>query len=360
MKDTGFMPIIGVFRNTQNPRLEVADVAKKQGHQVEIFPCNGRFDINAVFSIRRFLSEQEIEIIHCHGYKSNLYGLFAALGKKVHRISTCHNWLGDDAKMKFYAGLDKMLLRKFDRVIAVSEPVNTEILNHKINPKRVAIIQNGIDLNRFNKSSRVDSLRNEFCIDKSYKVIGTVGRLSKEKAQQNLLSAAEKILKTKHNIVFLFVGDGPLKDILKDESIEITKRTGWKNEAGLSNPFIFAGVREDMPDIYSLIDLFVLPSLTEGLPMVLLEAMASEKPVIATRVGEIPKVIEHDYSGLLVEPGDVQGLADSIMMLLENPDKASQLAKNGYRKVEQEFSSKRMANEYMKVYHELLSADYAD
>lgn len=350
---TTFSPIFGVFRNQHNPHLEVAEEAKRYNFPVKIFPCNGRLDLKTLLSLRRFSEDQKISIIHTHGYKSNLYALAASIGKKVHLITTCHNWLGDDPKMRFYGWLDKFFLNRFGRVIAVSDSLKQEILRHNISPRKVLTIYNGIDVDRFNQQKKSDCIRREFGIDESCKVIGTVGRLSEEKGHVYLLQGAKKVLKKYPRVVFLIVGDGPLRRHLEANSSQLAERRIAK-AGSFEAPIIFTGVRTDMPAIYSLMDIFILPSLTEGLPMVLLEAMASETPVVATKVGAVPKVVEHDNSGLLIPKGDVNALTKAIIDLLANPQKAHFLAKNAYEKVRTEFSSQKMAERYAEVYKEVL------
>ena len=353
LRHTGYTPIIGVFKNIHNPHVEVAEKAKQYNFPFTLFPCNGRLDFKTILSIRRFLKKQNIGIIHTHGYKSNLYALAASMGKSLPRVATCHNWLGDDPKMKFYARLDKFFLNQFDRVIAVSDSVKQEILNQNISANKVLTICNGIDTNRFNAPKKVESAGREFGIDKGCKVIGTVGRLSEEKGHIHLLNAAKKVVQEYPKVVFLIVGDGPLRNDLEEKASALSQTQNLEKN-GHESLFIFTGVRSDMPAIYSLMDIFVLPSLTEGLPMVLLESMASQKPIVATNVGAIPKVIEHGHSGLLVQPGDAKELAKAIMDLLANPQKAHRLAEQARDKVKQQFSSERMAEKYVEVYRDVL------
>jgi glycosyltransferase involved in cell wall biosynthesis len=342
LRHTTFSPIIGVFKNLHNPHLEVVKEAKRHNFPVEIFPCKGRLDLRAILSIRRFLEGQKFDIIHTHGYKSNLYALAASFGKKVPRVTTCHNWLGDAPKMRFYARLDKFFLNRFDRLIAVSDSLRQEILKQNISPQKVLTIYNGVGIDRFNTQKKPDNIRTEFGIDEGCKIIGTVGRLSEEKGHIHLLHAAKKVIREYPKTVFLIVGGGPLRQRLEAKS------------SLLATPFIFTGVRNDMPVIYSIMDIFVLPSLTEGLPMALLEAMASQRPVVATKVGAVPRVIKHGSSGLLIKPADVEGLAKAIMDLLANPQKGHYLAKNAYEIVRQHFSSQGMAEKYVEVYKEVL------
>jgi glycosyltransferase involved in cell wall biosynthesis len=294
--------------------------------------------------LRTFLKKEQIDILHTHNYKSNFYGLLASFGLDIHLATTCHTWFGDQLKMRFFFSLDKLLLNQFDRVFVVSEPIKEEVLQSHVRPKKVSVVWNGIDPDRFNnrskESTNLENARTELGIQKNWKVIGTVGRLTDQKGHVYFLEAAKRIAKGHSNVCFLIVGDGPLKTSLMIQS------------KGL--PVIFAGVRNDMPTMYALMDVFVLPSLDEGLPMVLLEAMASKTPVIATPVGEIPTVIEDNHSGLLVPPGDVNALAEAMIDVLQNPPKAKAFANRALAVVRQNYSSRTMAKTYAELYKDVL------
>jgi len=350
---TDFSPIVGVFKNLYNPHLEIAKVAQSHCLPVQVFRCRGKLDPKTILGLRHFLEKQKIGLIHAHGYKTNFYVLAATAGKKIPCVTTCHNWLGDESKMRFYSWLDKSLLKRFDRVVAVSDPVMREIQKHGTASKKVVKILNGIDVDRFINTGNRARLKEELGIPENARVIGTVGRLSEEKGHMHLFEAAVTVMERCPKVVFLVVGDGPLRPYLEEKSKEFADTARVKT--GISEtPFIFAGVRQDMPAIYSIMDIFILPSLNEGLPMVLLEAMASQKPVIATNVGAVPKVIENGYSGILVPPGDIESLAEAIIDLLSNPRKAGVFAAHARERVEQEFSSKRMAERYIEVYKDVL------
>lgn len=355
LRQSSFSPVIGVFENIQNPHLEVAEVAKQHNLPVQIFPCKGKLDLNTILLIRRFVDEQKVNLIHTHGYKSNFYALAAVLCKKVPMITTCHNWLGDDIKMRLYARLDKFFLNRFDRIIAVSDTVRREILNHGVSSEKLLTIYNGIDIKRFNNRINEKNIKKELGIEHDYKVIGTVGRLSEEKGHTYFLEAAEKVLQKYPKTAFLIVGDGPLREYLKEKACQIADKLNPQTNIS-QNPFIFAGVRSDISTIYSIMDIFVLPSLTEGLPMVLLEAMASRKPVVATDVGAVSSVFEHGRSGVLIEPGNVNNLSMEIMELLANPQKIQKMANHARQKVELEFSSKIMTEKYLDVYQDVLQS----
>jgi glycosyltransferase involved in cell wall biosynthesis len=337
---TPFKPIIGVFNNVNNPHLEAAQEAEKMDLPVRVFHCKGKFDVKAIYSLKKFLTQHNVKIIHSHGYKSNFYGFTADLSKNIKHVATCHNWLGSDPKMRFYAWLDKKTLARFDKIIAVSKVIQKELLRHGIPSHKIALISNGISLNRFQKNTCVSELRKEFGINEDCKVIGTVGRLTEEKGLTYLIDAVKRIVSSCPNTVVLIVGDGPLRQHLEAQASQL--------------PVVFTGVRKDLPALYSLMDIFVLPSLNEGLPMVLLEAMASRKPIVATSVGEIPRVLQDEKSGIVIPPGKSDLLADALLSLLSNEDWAQQLAEQGYRDVQQHYSSETMAGNYLEIYRDLV------
>ena len=162
-------------------------------------------------------------------------------------------------------------------------------------------------------------------------IIGTVGRLSPEKGHYILLDVAREIIQEYPAIFIVVAGEGQLKDAL------ITRAKKYR----LEKQVLLPGKIRNVPEILSIFDIFVMPSLAEGLPMALLEAMAARKPIIASKVGSIPKLITPDETGLLVEPGDISSLHKSIVELLKNKKKANTLAENGYTKIINYFSSER-------------------
>lgn len=341
---TEYKPYIGVIGNPQNYHTPVVIEAEKSGLEVKEFHCSGKFDIKTISAIRKYIKDNKIGMIHSHGYKSNFYALLATLNMNIKRIITCHNWLGISSKMKFYKLIDKILLKKFDKIVAVSDILKDEIIRGNIPENKVRVVYNGIDISRLQVISDKLQVKKSLGIKENEKVIGTVGRLTEEKGYIYLLRAAEKVVREFPDTIFLIIGDGQLRDSLKF----------IVHSLQLNDKVIFTGIRDDIPELLNLIDIFVMPSLKEGMPIALLEAMAAKKPIIASKVGAIPKVIEDGYSGLLVESGNEQELSESIIKLLNNPEKANSLAQNGYEKAKSEFSAKNMAEKYMEVYKSMM------
>jgi glycosyltransferase involved in cell wall biosynthesis len=226
----------------------------------------------------------------------------------------------------------------------VSEGVKEEMLRYGVPKEKMRVIDNGIDLARFNDTGSPIEIREKFGIKKGVTIIGTVGNLGAEKGHLYLLQAAKEIVNKVNSVVFIIVGDGPLRRYLESEASAL----------GIKENVIFTGFRTDIPNLLSTMDIFVLPSVIEGLPMSLLEAMSAKRAIVATRVGAISKVV-HDGNGILVKPRDVAGLENAILRLLGSEENRQKYAFAGYETVRTHFSSEQMSSKYMNLYNELLA-----
>jgi len=331
-----------VFKNSQNPHIELAEYASKHGIKSFIIDCKGRFDYSFLSKLVILIKSNKINILHSHGYKSNFYGFLASKICNIPIISTCHNWIAKDLRTRFYYKIDKFLLPRFDKIIAVSDEIKQELLRIGTNPEKVCLIHNGINTKSF--SNILSNIKADFNLNPDSLIIGSVARFTEEKGLENILYVAKKILKENKNIYFMLVGDGPLKNSLIQKSKELQ----------IYDHMIFTGQRSDMPEVYNTFDIFVLPSLKEGLPMVILEAMASKKPIVASSVGAIPDVIEDGKSGLLVPPGNINSLYQALKQLINNPSLRNYLGENAFERVKNNFSTEKMCDEYIKIYNEVL------
>lgn len=338
-----YLPFLGIISKASNSYLEIESEAKKKHLKIEIFQCKGKLDLKTISQIRRFIKHNRIDIIHTHGYKSNVYSLIATFNLNVKRIVTCHNWLGNEKKMRIYKNLDKFFLRGFGKVITVSDELMAEILQGGISKDKVMVINNGVDIEKFQATGHRPQVKKSLGLREDDRVIGTIGRLTLEKGHIYLLKAFAKVILEFPNIKLLIVGDGPLKEALQATSCRLQ----------LKDKVIFAGMRDDIPEILSIMDVFVLPSLTEGMPMALLEAMAARRAIIASKVGAIIKIIEHGVTGLIIEPADVSSMRDFIALLLQDTEKAKFLSEKAYEKVKSEFSARKMAEQYIQAYSSL-------
>lgn len=225
-----------------------------------------------------------------------------------------------------------------DRFIAVSGEVGVQLnTNLGVPSSRIAVVRNGIVIPR---SSKPDArLRHEITGGFDRPIILTPARLHEQKGHVHLLEAARTI----PDALFVFAGDGPLREELENTA----------HRFGVADRVRFLGQRNDIPELLAICDLFVLPSLYEGLPLSVLEAMAAGKPVIATNVGGTMEAVSHGDSGLLVPARDSAALSAAIRNLMENPDLADRLAQNGRARVLRDFSCDRMVEPVSDVYREL-------
>lgn len=331
---------VGVFHDSRFPHTEVGEEARRQGLVVETVPCRGRFDLGAVRRLRRLLAERRVDVLHSHGYKADLYAAAAAWPNRTALLATCHNWPSRLLSMRTYATLDRLVLRSFHQV-ATASPVVAAIL------RRWGVdaidLRNGVDIERFRGAA--PNLRHQLGLGAG-PLVGFVGRMVSGKGGALLIGAAERVLAARPDTTFVLVGEGPA-------------RAEWQAMAarlGIARSVLFTGTRGDMPGVYASLDVLVLPSFDECMPMCLLEAMAAGVPVAATRVGAVPELIIPGDTGLLLEPGDGDGLSAAILALLREPRQARRLGENGYAHVVRSFSAEATARSYITLYEKALAS----
>lgn len=341
LSELGVRCVVGVLRDARFPHVEVAEQASKAGLAVEIIPCTGRLCLSSVRHLRKVLIKHDVDVLHPHGYKADVYAYLAALHTGTALLATVHNWPSKLLSMRTYAAVDRVVLRRFDKVIAVSEVVRGVLERSGVPSRKMSLICNGVDIERYRTGDgklRKDIARNGDL------TVGFAGRLVADKGGRFLIGAAPRVLSTFPKTTFVLIGEGPA-------------RSEWETMAsdlGVADHVVFTGARDDMPAVYASLDVVVLPSLVESMPMSLLEAMAAGRPVIATRVGAIPTVITSGQTGLLVEPGDGEALAAAICELLADRESATRIGENGRAHVTAQFSARSMAQKYVAEYQEVL------
>lgn len=287
-----------------------------------------------------FLKQNRIDLVHAHGARANFWGSFASLLTGVPIISTEHGidlWRDSNYLFNF---IDRFSARINKCRVGVSEAVCNMLKNKGVNLDKIVCIENGLDVESFNITIDIGSKRAEFGIRDGTKVIGTVGRLVEQKGHKYLIDAFKLIENRFLDLKLLIVGDGPLMNTLKEQVLNI----------GIEDKVIFTGQRTDIHELLAIINVFVLPSITEGLPLVLLEAMAAGKPIIASAVSGIPYIIEEGVDGLLVRPKNIHDLSEKIPMLIINERLASNLSKKAREKVLLKYNAADMIKKYENLY----------
>lgn len=237
----------------------------------------------------------------------------------------------------------RSIYQKLDMLITVSNK-NKEALikNFKLPEDKIKVIYNCIDIDNIKNYNRDISreLRKKFSINDSSIVFGTVGRLDIQKGHEYLIDAAKNVIREVPDSLFLFVGRGKLKDQLIEKI----------SDNNTIEHFRIAGYQENLPEIHAIIDIFVLPSISEGFPFAVLEAMAAKKPVIATNVGGVPEIITNNVNGMLVEPKDSDALARAMILLAKDIKKRNSIAETGHKTIIENFSLEKMISANKEIY----------
>ncbi|MHB8171380.1 MAG: glycosyltransferase family 4 protein [Thermincolia bacterium] len=307
-------------------------------------------DLKVISQLVRILREGRIDILHAHSSKAGLVGRVAAiLAGTPAIVFTVHNFIFYDnlsaLKKKVYALAEKILAYPTNTIITVSNALRDGIIKTEgINPDKIVTIYNGIDTRPFEKAVNKDRLRQKLKLE-SGPVIGTVARLAPQKGVGYLVEAAAKVVMEYPEAQFLVAGDGPLLPELKQQAVNL----------GIEKNIRFLGHWEDIAHLFAVLDVFVLPSVTEGLGLTVLEALAAERPVIATNVGGLPEIVHLGQTGLLAKVRDPVDLAKQILYMLNNPGEAERMALTGKVMVKEKFALETMIKATTKVYLNCMS-----
>ncbi|NYF90953.1 GT4 family glycosyltransferase PelF [Tunturiibacter empetritectus] len=341
LNESSHASILGVFSNSANPNLQLHVVATAQGVESHLISCAGQIDRTVSSSIRELAVRTDADIVHAHGYKADLYCYFALRRSSIPLVSTCHTWYDNDLMLSFYGMVDRMVLRSYAAVVAVSEEVRKRLLKAGVREEKIHIVRNGIDLRPFDDAA--PALRNISSQDHSA-IVGLIGRLATEKGVDIFLRAAAQVLIKLPATKFVVVGDGPDR-----EQLELLI-----DELKIRENVLMLGRRDDMPSIYASLDIMVSASRQEGLPIAILEGMASSLPIVATAVGAVPTIVLNGRTGVLVSAEDAETLASEIVKLLTNSTQRQQFGAAAKKLIEAEFSAERMTADYLHIYEQAI------
>lgn len=344
MKRGHWLCIVSFVDNSQ--KNELMRIAMSQGIQVRGVFGRYPFDPRPIWKLRDYLKRNQVEILCTHGYKSSVLGRIAAWMVGCHQIVISRGWTGESRRVRFYEFLDRIFLRLADAVVAVSEGQRRKILACGVRSAKVRVIHNAIDLSTYPGPAE-KSIRVELDIPQDAIVVATAGRLSPEKNHLGLVEAAQLVLTKMPDVYFVVFGEGSLRP-------ELEKAVA---KAGIGHRFLLPGFRSDVRSLLHEIDIFVLPSHTEGLPNVVLEAFACRKPVVATSVGGTPEVVRQSENGFLVPGGEMGRFAEAIFELASDPQLRRAMGDNGYEHVLTAFGYEGQTEAYSEVYSELLGKD---
>jgi len=307
-----------------------------------LLPTDKAFSTSLVRMIREHVRAGGAQILHAVGYKADLHGALAVRGMTgVRLVGTVHGWLfRPDPKERFYGWLDIQALKRCDRVITLSRFYEDMLATKGIARDRLVRIPSGVPLDQFPEPA----LAVRTLAQGDILTVGILGRLSSEKNHGMLLKAAQLVLAAGVNVRFLLAGEGPERNRI--ESLITSLGLG---------PHVEMPGYVDRDDFFTKVHVLAVTSRIENLPYSVLEAMGWCRPVIATRVGGLPDLVDDGRTGFLVEPDDFRSLAARIVELARNFDRLTDMGLAGRRKLEQEFDIARCAAAYRHLY-EALSA----
>jgi glycosyltransferase involved in cell wall biosynthesis len=295
----------------------------------------------AIRELTGMLRDREADFLLTHGYKANMLGRIAARRNGIPVVAVSRGWTGENLKVRCYEALDRIQLRFMDAVVCVSDGQARKVCRTGVSPRKIHVIRNAARLEAFRNPDPDDRerLHRLAGVAGNGLVVLAAGRLSPEKGFNVLVEAAGQIAKSNASVRFVLFGEGTERPLLERRI----------DQLGLRDHFILAGFRDDLDRWLPWADLVVLPSFTEGLPNVALEASAAGVPVVATAVGGTPEVVCDGINGLLVPPGDPAALAQGILRLCGNGELRRTLGEAGRRLMQERFSFATQADAYQRL-----------
>lgn len=342
--------VVVYIRDVRDQEFQITEMAKGRGLTYYEIPENGKFDFRVLGALRDIILRHDINMIHGHDYKSDLFAYLIRRimrKRKIALVSTAHAWVMLGRKGELYRRLDLFLMKRFDHLFAVSKATQEEMMAAGIPQSKTTVLYNGIDTETWSREHIQSTVREELGIPQSSQVLGYVGRIMPEKDLETWIRAAAIVAKRYPHAKYVLVGegrDGTTLDELKALAASL----------GIADQLIFPGFRRDLPQVYAAFDVFVMSSLREGLPNSILEAMALGVPVVTTDVAGAKELVVNNETGFVVDQKDVQGLASSILKILDHETIRSNMGLAGRERVENDFSFLQRLRRIEDLYSQIL------
>jgi glycosyltransferase involved in cell wall biosynthesis len=319
---------------------------RRDGFPVHILRRRPGLDYHCAFHLAGLLRRERVDVIHAHQYTPFFYGILARLFYRSPAVLfTEHGRHYPDYPRRKRMLLNRVLLQGRDRVVGVGEAVRQALIqNEGIKANRVRVIYNGINLSPFAvKAPDRDVVRKEMNVGPADLAIVQVARLDYLKDHATAVRTLEQVVRSRPDARLVLVGDGPERTKIEDQL----------RQRGLEDKVRLLGLRQDVARLLAAADLFLLTSISEGIPLTVIEAMAAGLPVVATAVGGMAEIVEHGQTGLLAPSGDHAALAEHILRLAEDPDLRVRMGEHGRQRAVEMFSESQMHDGYCRLYEEL-------
>jgi len=312
-----------------------------RGIKVDTLQRKSGFDRALIGEIRKYIKQHNIDVIHCHQYTPWVYGVFASLFLKVKVVFTEHGRFYPDSGSVKRRFINPLLSLFTNKITAISEATKQALVEFEyLNAKSIDIVYNGIAPLK-PESNLISELRLQYNIEHDSVVFGTVARLDPIKNQCLLIKAFHQVQTQAPSSKLIIVGDGEEREVLEQLATELD----------LIKSIIFTGYITEPVNYMGLMDVFLLPSLSEGTSMTLLEAMSLGKPCVVTNAGGNPEVIENNYNGFVTPNNELQRFADSMLELVKDKGLRDKFGENSYQRFQDVFTHKMMGESYMKIYN---------
>lgn len=320
-------------------------ISRAGGSGAEIIGIDDRgpTDLSIVKKAIQLCKDRNVTVWHGHDYKSNALGLLVRMFHRMHLVTTAHGWVRFTSRTPTYYKIDRFCMKRYARVLCVSKDLVERCRESGIKEDRLSLVDNAIVHTDYEISAATAEEKARFGFTPDQILLGAVGRLSEEKGFDKLLNAVCQLADEGHNVGLIIAGEGHLKDALQDqvERLELQHRVH------------LAGYLEDPRELYRAIDIYVLSSLREGLPNVVLEAMASQRTVVTTEVNGIPRLVQDGHNGLVVPTDNTEALTEGIRKCLLSKELRTELAEQGRLTIEERFTFSRRMKSVVDTYRSL-------
>lgn len=326
--------VVAYIRDASDQEFSITEKAGDRGFTYYEITERGKFDISVLRAIRKIVVRHDINLIHAHDVKSDLFAYIVRWWlwrRRIAVLSTAHAWVILGPRGELYRRLDLFLMKRFDHLIAVSDATRKEMVGAGIPEGLITVIHNGIDTESWSPGRAESSLRQELGLAGAFPVIGYVGRIMPEKDLETWLRAVASVSRRFPGARFVLVGDG--RDGTTQRDLEELAAS-----LGIREKTLFPGYRQHLLPVYSSFDIFFLSSRREGLPNSLLEAMAMNLPVVTTDVAGAKELVVNGETGFVLPQGEAEQLGQAIITLAADDELRLRMGRAGRERVEKEFS----------------------
>ena len=336
--------VLSNFLQRNQTTFEFLEVAQKHELNIKLLKQVLWIDPTLIWQAYSLCRDEGCNIIQTHGYKGHIIGYILSRFTNIRWVAVAHGWTQENKKVLFYNKLERFLFRFSDFAVVVSQPLYEVISGIRGKNKVTRKILNAVDPDELQVGIGGDAIRKHYKIDKNDIVISVFGRLSSEKGQLVLLRAFKNVKSCIENVKLMIVGEGPDEVSLKAETKKLD----------LEEDVIFCGYQQLIRDYYEAAEIVVVPSFSEGLPNVILEAMCLSKPVLATDVGSVYEIINDGVNGWIIPPGNVDVMAEKLKELIINIDISKKVGATSRSMLFPKFSPKHRACKLLSVYDEMM------